>query len=1238
MSAPATALDLEWYDQTGGKHLKQIGIATASQSAGGAVFTARLLVVKEHEGLRYRNRNAPDAALARVLGSATTLVLHNGSNDLRVLRMHGIDLPEKLLIRDTGAMFVNQTNASSPLSLIALCNALGIHVRADLLHNAGNDAFYTLMCYMKMSNPQKSPAAKVLKKASRPDSLKQTVRPKGGRLELDPENNIFIISAEQLPFFEAFRDTLHGTVSDVRLTKLDTLEKLKVCYRDFRSICDRGDKRLIASFEKFYEVAPVLPEKGSKIFGSPAKAVIYLLRQNLVGRQREKISFKTQAAKQPAGTALKFPHRVNFSDLQFLLRSVAPSTIDKGSVGVFPLSDKHLTMKFEIHNGHNSPRTLTKVVVEENPSDSQLSISANGKAVTHTVLRPNEIKEMTLNFVPRIPGYFMRRVVFLFQEFRFEALLKFRVTDGVENGTEADLQPAVNKPYRPKTMIIEEMLEKVELMKKAFPGEAPPRPSFEAFKHGLPNYVPPKDLRKDFELFHQSGKSPISAKPPDIRTFIEAKLDVKTFAERFHKLLYLEEFQMILDIREYDQDNETLTRTPGGYFKLKVPGLAENRPSVLYGDSMVVKLPNGLRYEGIVHKVELDGVLLKFNKNFHSEHYLDGMAVDVAFNFSRTCLKRSHRAIDILGFVPVQMACWTFPIPDFNFSEREIANSRLRFNRFLGYSKLNEFQKKAALNVLCQSGCQTPFVIFGPPGTGKTRTLVEVVKGIVANNPSARILVTAPSNAAVDMMILRLSDATPGGLEPSRMTRVNAFTRDKSSVSKGIERYSKYNSNAGYYEMPSCQRDLEKYSVVGATLYTVSSLYGMGAFDPIDDGTGLFTHIFVDEAGQATETEFWAGIAGAATVFLNRLQPSTIPPPDRARFNTIVGEFSNNGFRGRPKLPQLVVVGDPQQLGPIVRSDYAEACGYSVSYLERLLTSCEAYERLDYAAKGKTRYKHDQHIVKLVHNYRSHPAILKLYSKAFYDDDLLACAEGDPRLTNLNWLPNTREFPIVFHGVSGKDDREGNSPSWFNLDEVSIIIGYLKTLLLGEQPPFSVKKEQSGKFATKDGGIFGNAFMNMAKSSSVGITVNDIGIITPYRKQIDKIRLQLKKHGWENVMVGSVEEFQGGEKKVILLSTVRSSSQWVRRDQKFNIGFLCNPKRFNVSISRAKDLMIVVGNPEILCSDKHWNKLVRYCEANDACVGLAPPPTGIVFGQQYAQSAEDQLEAEEEETEVRDVK
>ncbi|KAJ3196718.1 hypothetical protein HDU82_001681 [Entophlyctis luteolus] len=160
----------------------------------------------------------------------------------------------------------------------------------------------------------------------------------------------------------------------------------------------------------------------------------------------------------------------------------------------------------------------------------------------------------------------------------------------------------------------------------------------------------------------------------------------------------------------------------------------------------------------------------------------------------------------------------------------------------------------------------------------------------------------------------------------------------------------------------------------------------------------------------------------------------------------------------------------------------------------------------------------------------------------------------------------------------------------------------------------------------------------MAKSSSVGITVNDIGIITPYRKQIDKIRLQLKKHGWENVMVGSVEEFQGGEKKVILLSTVRSSSQWVRRDQKFNIGFLCNPKRFNVSISRAKDLMIVVGNPEILCSDKHWNKLVRYCEANDACVGLAPPPTGIVFGQQYAQSAEDQLEAEEEETEVRDVK
>jgi helicase MOV-10 len=85
----------------------------------------------------------------------------------------------------------------------------------------------------------------------------------------------------------------------------------------------------------------------------------------------------------------------------------------------------------------------------------------------------------------------------------------------------------------------------------------------------------------------------------------------------------------------------------------------------------------------------------------------------------------------------------------------------------------------------------------------------------------------------------------------------------------------------------------------------------------------------------------------------------------------------------------------------------------------------------------------------------------------------------------------------------------------------------------------------------------------------------DIGIISPYRKQVEKIR-QLIKSGKkeipniENITVGSVEEFQGSERRAIIISTVRSSREYLEFDYSHNLGFLKNPERFNVAITRAQ--------------------------------------------------------------------
>ena len=103
------------------------------------------------------------------------------------------------------------------------------------------------------------------------------------------------------------------------------------------------------------------------------------------------------------------------------------------------------------------------------------------------------------------------------------------------------------------------------------------------------------------------------------------------------------------------------------------------------------------------------------------------------------------------------------------------------------------------------------------------------------------------------------------------------------------------------------------------------------------------------------------------------------------------------------------------------------------------------------------------------------------------------------------------------------------------------------------------------------------------KSWYIQIQAKEIGVITPYRRQVQKIRQKLRKdEKTKEVMVGSTEEFQGQERRVIIVSTVRSSPEYVYTDNQYKLGFLKNPKRFNVAITRAKALLIVVGNPHIL--------------------------------------------------------
>ncbi|KAJ3076432.1 hypothetical protein HDU98_003296 [Podochytrium sp. JEL0797] len=1296
-SFPLAALDLEWFDQTAGDHLTEIGLAIQSHAGGPVEY--KNLIIREHDSRKFRSKSAPSSAtgfifgtkepiskayifatLVAVLRNISTLVLHNGDSDRGVLAKHRIDLSlfPQLTVVDTGTLYQQKSGARNKISLENLCALLGISVTSGSFHNAGNDAAYTLIAFHKLNEATVSSVTELtrmmgqLRTQTSIESLRSSP-PRAAPVQSAPirtsnpstsanlnatfpavtsknrdRSNLLEIPDSIIPFLEGFRDTLCNTTSAVRVQLLGTVDQLKQCYCVYRLFCRQQSRAPFSpnkhgvQFEQTFGTKPIFPEALCEFVGAPSTAVLHLTRTRLLQkygrRPRNKIAFLVGGLGDQVGSVTKYHNRINVPELQDILSSTAPKLIENDTIGLFSIGQEY-SFSFDLHNGYQHPRRLADIVSDEDESTAQLSFCLLvGVPSKNVILLPNSVVTIMLTLTTKHIGYFARRIVFLVDGFRVDRMVRFRVVADAENPNNDFPAPAA--PYKPRKIVVDDS----EVL--AVKGEAPPRPQFEAFKYDLPRYDVPKSVQKLFAEHTDSIR--LEQKPASIVKFKQETMNLKNFSAWFHRMLYLEECQMVVDIRAYDQLGEVLTKA-GVFLKLDVPGLAENRPSVLYNDKIIVKLASGQKFEGCVHRVELNSVLLKFDKRFHNGIYVNGMQVDVQFNFARTCLRRAHRSLDLLGFVNSQVSSWLLPsnVPLTNAELTRLNSPNALLSNIVKEGKLNEFQVKAISQIASKHDSQTPFVIFGPPGTGKTKTLVESVKVLLATQPTARILVVAPSNAAVDLIVHRLSDQMTGGLPPSQMLRVNAYTRSKESVPHYIERYCRRDESKGIYVIPNTQSALAPYRVVCTTLFTASSLQGMGAFDPIVENGELrnwFTHVMADEVGHATETEFWAGVAGAVSPVVKGLKESQVPLEQRALYKKIAGEFSKEAVK-TVKLPQLVIVGDPKQLGPIVRSDLAESCGYSMSYLERLIETCPAYAKNASSTSAENRYEHPHNIVQLVHNYRSHPAILNLYSKTFYGGDLVCCAATDDRLSKLSWLPNREQFPIVFHGVCGKDEREGSSPSWFNQDEAQIVVGYLKSLLHGAPPPFTAKSSLNGSSPSipntpgkraPQGGLFGSAILHIEKSSSLGLTVDDIGIITPYRKQIDKIRLRLNKEGWNRIKVGTVEEFQGDEKKVILLSTVRSSAQWIERDQKFNIGFLRNPKRFNVSISRAKALMIVVGNPDILCGDVHWNELVRYCEENQACVGY-PVPIKAPGDRAYRDAVEEDYASEEEEGEVRDV-
>ncbi|TCD60518.1 hypothetical protein EIP91_009945 [Steccherinum ochraceum] len=677
---------------------------------------------------------------------------------------------------------------------------------------------------------------------------------------------------------------------------------------------------------------------------------------------------------------------------------------------------------------------------------------------------------------------------------------------------------------RPLTIIVGNKSDYEELRPKApyVPRKKTARDDPESIVPGVPplatsttrwvTKLPFADIPEKLSKILNSGNLPSEVASGIRKIRLPDRLDAESYPRHFQELLWIEEFKMQHDLQLYDMHGVPLAQH-GVYYHLEVPGLAENRPSVLVGDQILVQRVGGSEkgrwFEGHVHFVRQASVGLRFHESFrgHSVSH----KYNVRFKLNRIPLRREHEALSsafnperILFPKPGQVLLPTAPSP--NVILPHIINPLIAENAP---------QLQAVASICALPAGSAPFIVFGPPGTGKTVTIVEAILQVLRTNPKAKVIACAPSNSAADLVASRLRN-----LGPDKLFRLYAPSRGKDQVDTSLHDFACISPD-GHFAVPSLIR-LKSYRVVISTCVSASVMHGVGI------PRGHFTHIFVDEAGQATEPEIMVSIK----------------------------MLSNNATN-------IVLSGDPKQLGPIIRSDVARVLLFEKSFIERLMDS-PTYNEL----KG-----HGKSVVKLLKNFRSHPSILEFPNSQFYRNELQAC--GDRGVTHSyigsRHLKN-KTFPILFHAVSGVDQREASSPSFFNIAETTLIKKYVESL---------------------------------KNDSSVCITDNDIGIIAPYHAQCQKIRKSLNAVA-DEVKVGSVEEFQGQERRVILISTVRSSKQYIEYDLKHTLGFVANPRRFNVAVTRAQALLVIVGDPTVLGLDPLWRTFLNFVWNHGGWKGDAP--------------------------------
>lgn len=494
-------------------------------------------------------------------------------------------------------------------------------------------------------------------------------------------------------------------------------------------------------------------------------------------------------------------------------------------------------------------------------------------------------------------------------------------------------------------------------------------------------------------------------------------------------------------------------------------------------------------------------------------------------------------------------------------------NNRLAYLRDLFYSHqkagrfsfepmkfpwLNPTQERAVNEVLWAKDVA---IVHGPPGTGKTTTLVEAINETLMRE--SQVLVCAQSNMAVDWISEKLVDRGINVLRIGNPTRVNdkmlGFTYERRfeshadypqlwAIRKAIRelRKNRKKGSENYHQ----KMDRLKSRAAEIELRINAELFGearviactlVGSAHHLLEGMKFGT-LFIDEAAQALEAACWIPMKRASRVIL---------------------------------------AGDHCQLPPTVKSIAALRAGLRKTLMERI-------------AENKPEV-----VTLLKIQYRMNDEIMRFSSDWFYGGKVESAPQIKYRSVldydhPITWIDTSNEEnQITIEGEDAPEDSASTSSSVSAANQNSDL--NFKEQFVGESFGRINKAEAELTLLT-----LAEYFTKIGKQRVLEERI-DVGIISPYRAQVQYLKKLIKKYEFFKpyrrlISVNTVDGFQGQERDVILISLVRSNDEG-------QIGFLKDLRRMNVAMTRARMKLIILGNKDTMTKHPFYKKLWEYVEA-----------------------------------------